>query len=180
MKRDEKTDAEWREQLTAEQYAVCREKGTEAPFTGKYEHCTDEGTYVCVCCGQELFSADYKYDSRSGWPSFTRPVKGESVTTATDAGQGMIRTEVMCSNCDAHLGHVFDDAPLETGKRYCINSVDRVHRRGRPPRHVSERGHLPHEPGRNRRTADFGWPRSPGQWPSVGSGRPRALFQCFA
>ncbi len=123
MKRDEKTDAEWREQLTAEQYAVCREKGTEAPFTGKYEHCTDEGTYVCACCGQELFSADYKYDSRSGWPSFTRPVKGESVTTDTVAGQGMIRTEVMCSNCDAHLGHVFDDAPLDTGKRYCINSV---------------------------------------------------------
>jgi peptide-methionine (R)-S-oxide reductase len=123
MKRTEKNDAEWRDELTPEQYEVCREKGTEAPFTGKYDHCTDDGTYVCVCCGQELFSADYKYDSGSGWPSFTRPLEDENVVTDTDSSLGMVRTEVMCSGCDAHLGHVFEDAPLDSGKRYCINSV---------------------------------------------------------
>ncbi len=123
VRRVDKTDAEWHEELSPEQYQVCREQGTEPPFTGKYDGCKDDGVYVCVCCGQELFDSEYKYDSGSGWPSFTRPREDENVATATDASQGMVRTEVKCSACDAHLGHVFPDAPLDTGQRYCINSV---------------------------------------------------------
>ena len=121
--RIDKTEDQWKQELTDEQFAVCREKGTEQPFTGKYESCKDDGVYVCVCCGQELFDADFKFDSGTGWPSFTRPVEGENVKTEADTSHGMVRTEVMCSRCDAHLGHVFDDAPLDTGKRFCINSV---------------------------------------------------------
>ncbi len=123
VRRVEKTDAEWRDELTPEQYEVCRQRGTEQPFTGKYDSCKDDGIYVCACCGQELFDARYKFDSGSGWPSFTRPARDENVSTETDTSSGMVRTEVKCAACDSHLGHVFPDAPLDTGDRYCINSV---------------------------------------------------------
>lgn len=123
VRRVEKTDAEWHDELTPEQYEVCREGATERPFTGKYDSCKDDGIYVCACCGQELFDARYKFDSGSGWPSFTRPARDENVSTETDTSTGMVRTEVKCAACDSHLGHVFPDAPLDTGDRYCINSA---------------------------------------------------------
>ena len=118
-----KSDSEWQTELTSEQYEVCRQKGTERPFTGKYDHCTDEGTYRCTCCGNELFGSDAKYDSGSGWPSFTAPIAEDSVKTEGDMSAGMMRTEVLCSRCDAHLGHVFPDGPAPTGQRYCMNSI---------------------------------------------------------
>jgi peptide-methionine (R)-S-oxide reductase len=118
-----KSDQEWRERLTPEQYRVTREKGTEPPFTGEYAHHEGDGVYRCVCCGQPLFDSRDKYDSGSGWPSFTRPVEGEQVGTAADDSHGMRRTEVLCSACDAHLGHVFDDGPGPDGARFCINSA---------------------------------------------------------
>lgn len=118
-----KSDAEWREQLTSDQYQVCRQKGTERAFTGKYNECKDEGTYRCICCGNELFDSTSKYDSGSGWPSFTQPRSEEAVRTETDMSAGMVRTEVLCGRCDAHLGHVFPDGPAPTGQRYCMNSI---------------------------------------------------------
>lgn len=118
-----KSKEQWRSELTSEQYEVCREKGTEAPFSGVYAESKTPGIYVCACCGQELFSSASKFDSGSGWPSFWQPLFPESTATEVDVSHGIHRTEVMCSKCDAHLGHVFDDGPLPTRLRYCINSV---------------------------------------------------------
>jgi peptide-methionine (R)-S-oxide reductase len=118
-----KSDAEWQKELTPEQFQICRLAATEAPFSGKYANTKDAGTYMCACCGQELFDSTTKFDSGSGWPSFYQPAAKERVTENTDANHGMVRTEVVCSRCDAHLGHVFPDGPNPTGLRYCINSA---------------------------------------------------------
>ena len=122
MEKVKKSEQEWRSELTPEQYEVVRNKGTEAPFTSELNDVRDQGTFVCVACGQPLFSSEDKFDSGTGWPSFDQPMEGEKVDTAADNNLLMRRTEVLCSRCDAHLGHVFDDGPADTtGQRYCIN-----------------------------------------------------------
>jgi peptide-methionine (R)-S-oxide reductase len=119
----EKSEAEWRAQLGAQEFQVTRCSATEPAFTGRYWDCKEDGTYVCVCCGEPLFRSDDKFDSGTGWPSFIRPVDEDSIDEHEDRAYGMLRTEVRCSKCDAHLGHVFPDGPRPTGMRYCINSA---------------------------------------------------------
>jgi peptide-methionine (R)-S-oxide reductase len=123
MEKVEKTEQQWREQLSDEQYEITRKAGTERAFTGEYWDAKEDGTYRCVCCGQELFDSDTKYDSGTGWPSFYEAADGEAVETRADNSMFMRRTEVVCSRCDAHLGHLFDDGPQPTGQRFCINSA---------------------------------------------------------
>ncbi|WP_416224184.1 peptide-methionine (R)-S-oxide reductase MsrB [Thiohalophilus sp.] len=123
MEKIRKSDEEWRELLSEEQFQVTRRHGTERPFSGEYCDSKAPGTYVCVCCGQPLFHSKEKFDSGSGWPSYWQPISEEVIETTEDASHGMVRSEVHCSRCDAHLGHVFPDGPPPTGLRYCINSV---------------------------------------------------------
>ncbi len=123
MTKVQKTEAEWRAELSPEQYRVLREKGTEAPFSGEYDHLFEPGTYRCAGCGAELFRSETKYDSGCGWPAFSAAASGEAIDEESDSTFGMVRTEVTCSNCGGHLGHVFPDGPRPTGLRYCINSA---------------------------------------------------------
>jgi methionine-R-sulfoxide reductase len=118
-----KTEEEWKKLLTPEQYQVMREKGTEAPFTGKYYLNKEKGVYVCAACGNELFTSDMKFNSSCGWPSFDKEIAGGKIKTQVDTSHGMVRTEIICGRCGAHLGHLFDDGPTPTGMRYCVNSV---------------------------------------------------------
>jgi len=123
MDKISKTDEQWRSELDDETFRVCRQKGTESPFSGRYYDQHETGMYLCACCGQELFDSGSKFDSGTGWPSFTQAAEQDKVSEHGDATLGMVRTEVTCSRCDAHLGHVFEDGPAPTGLRYCINSV---------------------------------------------------------
>jgi methionine-R-sulfoxide reductase len=118
-----KSEDEWKKILTPEQYSILREKGTDRPFTGKYYLTTDKGTYLCAACGAELFTSDMKFESSCGWPSFDKEILGGKVKTQTDYTHGMVRTEILCAKCGGHLGHLFDDGPTDTGKRYCVNST---------------------------------------------------------
>lgn len=118
-----KTEAEWRKELSQESYEVTRQCSTERPFSGKYWDLHDQGTYLCVCCGTELFDSEAKFDSGTGWPSFWQPVKAEHIEEKVDTSYGMERTEIRCNQCGAHLGHVFEDGPAPTGLRYCLNSA---------------------------------------------------------
>ena len=123
----EKSESEWRKELTPMQYAVLREKATERPFTGEYDHSFEPGSYVCAGCGERLFESDDKFDSGCGWPAFSAPADGGAVAEERDMSHGMVRTEVLCATCNGHLGHVFEDGPGPTGLRYCINSAALKH-----------------------------------------------------
>ena len=134
----EKTREEWRRELDSEQFEVCRNKGTERAFTWRYWDCKDEGIYSCSACGNELFGSDAKYDSGTGWPSFTAPLSEDCVRSESDHSMGVVRTEVLCARCDSHLGHVFPDGPSPTGQRYCMNSASLDLHRKRAAERVSD------------------------------------------
>lgn len=123
MTKISKPEEQWREQLSPESFAVCRQQATEPPFSGKYNDCKEDGVYCCICCNAPLFDADHKFESGSGWPSFWQAIDDHRVELRSDHSHGMVRTEVVCAQCDAHLGHVFADGPQPSGQRYCINSV---------------------------------------------------------